>query len=307
MKSARANAGGAIIVALLAVALVTASATFLIRSQSMWVMQTQTALSLSQGRQLLLAGLDWSMSILADDAHNSSIDHNHELWATRLPPSKAEDWEIVGSIEDAQSRFNLNNLVRNGKLSPPDMAVFSRLLLEVGAHPHLAQTLADRMDDDSEIGTSGSAEDGEYLKQIPPYRVANRPLTELANLARVSGFDAEIIARLSPLVTVLPRPTPVNINTAPPKVLAAVIPGLTTGEAQALANSRDNAPFNTLAELQARLPRGDLRFDARDLSVGSNFFMVTGFAKTGETKAGLAALVNREGASRPSIVWRREL
>ena len=307
MKRLRANAGAAIILALLTVALVTASATYLIRSQSLWVTQTETALALSQGRQLLLAGLDWSMSILYDDARGSRIDHNQEIWATRLPPSKVDDWEIVGAIEDAQSRFNLNNLVRNGKVSAPDVEIFARLLQEAGAPSHLARSLADWMDDDGEISAAGGAEDEAYIKRTPPYLAANRPLTELSNLSRVNGFDAQIISRLAPWVTVLPRPTPVNINTASTTVLAAVIPGLTAGEAQTLANNRDNVPFNSLADLRAHLPRSNLAFDARNLSVGSNFFMVTGMVKNGEIKTALAALVNRESGANPMLIWKREL
>lgn len=306
MTSSPTQRGGAIIIAILTVALVTASATFLIRSQSLWVSQTTTAFFFAQGQQILLAGLDWSMAVLADDAQNSSIDHPQELWATRLPPSQTEEWEIVGAIDDAQGRFNLNNLVQNGVASPTDIDIFARLLRQIGADPNLASVLTDWMDSDSELTAPGSAEDDFYLKSSPPYRAANQPLTELSNLLRVRGFDANIIARLEPFVTVLPKRTAVNINTAPPLLFTALIPGLSLGEAEILAKGRDTTPFHSLDELQSRLPNEQLKFGIRDLCVGSQYFQVTGTAKNGETKMGLTSLVHREGRSKPAIVWRRE-
>lgn len=298
--------GGAVLIALLTVALVTASATFLLRSQSLWVSQTSSAFFYTQGQEILLAGLDWSMSILSDDAINSSIDHPQELWATRPPPSETEEWEIAGYIEDAQSRFNLNNLLQNGSASLPDIDIFARLLRQAGADPALAWNLADWIDKDLEVSGPGSGEEDHYLKRSPPYRPANQPLTELSNLLRVRGFDADLVARLAPLVTVLPKRTPVNVNTAAPLVLCALIPGLSPGEAEILTKNRNTTPVNSLDELQSRLPREELRYKASDLSVGSQYFLVTGTATSGETRMGLQSLVHREGRAKPVIVWRRE-
>lgn len=301
------QAGGAIIVAMLAVALVVASAAFLLRSQSSWMVQTESALRLTQGRRMLLAGLDWAMTVLADDARNSTIDHNKEVWATLLPASRTDDWEIAGRIEDAQSRFNLNNLVREGKASQPDLAIFLRLLQSVGGTPMQAQALIDWMDTDNTVTSPGGAEDDEYLARTPPYRTGNLPLTELSNLLSVKGFDQQMVERLAPLVTVLPRPTPINVNTAPAAVLVAAIPGLGLDEAQSLVESRDETPFNSLTEIKERLSRSELNFESANLSIGSSYFYVVGSAKGSEMRMGLNALVSRDGKAKPYIVWRRDL
>lgn len=306
MKPDKMQTGGALIIALLTVALVTVSVTHLLRSQSIWVQQTETMLKLSQGRQLLQAGVDWSILILADDARSGNMDHHRELWASRLPPIHTDDWEISGQIEDAQSRFNLNNLVRDGKASPADMAIFSSLLQEAGAPHSLAHTVVDWIDADNEITAPNGAEDADYLTQTPPHRTANQPLTELANLSRISGFNAEIIDRLRPLVTVLPHATPINVNTAPPRLLMAIIPGLSLSEAQTLLAHRENTPFASLHALKSRLPRSELSFDAGSLSVGSRFFIAQGRARSGEIRIGLIALIHRENSGRPRIIWKRE-
>ena len=82
------------------------------------------------------------------------------------------------------------------------------------------------------------AEDQHYLALDPPYRAANRRIADLAELARVKGFDARAVARLEPFVTALPDETPVNVNTAPAAVLRALVPGLGPEDATRLVRAR---------------------------------------------------------------------
>lgn len=91
--------------------------------------------------------------------------------------------------------------------------------------PELAENLIDWVDPD-EVRESGGLEDDFYQSQDPPYRAANRPLLSLDELRLVEGFDDDLVAGLRPYVTVYPYvPQPpggggVNLNTAPPHVLA---------------------------------------------------------------------------------------
>ncbi len=300
--------GGALIIAILVVALVTASAVLLLRNQSLAAAQTETLLALGQGRQLLRGGLDWALSVLADDSRSNAIDHLQELWARPMPATASDGWEIEGRIADAQSRFNLNNLLRDGQPSQPDVEIFQRILQRIGAPPELANSLLDWLDEDAETRRPGGAEDSEYLSANPPYRAANRLLGEIGNLSRVRGFSPALVEKLRPFVTVLPERTTININTAPAEVLSVVVPGLSLGEAQALSNSRVDAPFNSLVEFRARLPRSELRAADSGLSIGTRYFIVTGQARRDGIRQGMAALVLRPGPFiRPSVVWRREL
>ena len=69
---------------------------------------------------------------------------------TRLPPMSVESGELAGYIEDQQGLFNLNNLVRDGKVNLAQLAHFQRLLSTLGLHTVLANTLVDWIDADSE-------------------------------------------------------------------------------------------------------------------------------------------------------------
>ena len=100
-------------------------------------------------------------------------------------------------------------------------------LLEILALPDaLAASLADWLDADGEPQPQDGAESGYYQGLQPPYLAANRPLGDVAELALVRGFDEAARTRLRAFVTALPRFTPVNVNTASPEVLAAVVGNL---------------------------------------------------------------------------------
>ena len=299
--------GGALIVALLAVALVTSSATWLLRSHSLWLAQAETMLTLGQGKQLLLTGLDWALVILAEDARHSSIDHPAEIWAKPLPPSKVEGWDISGGIEDAQNLFNLNNLLRNGQVSPADVEIFTNLLRQLDCPVSLAQALTDWLDSDAEANSPQGAEDSVYLALRPPYRTANRPLSDLGDLAKVRGFNQQLIGRLRPFVTVLPHPTPVNLNTAPAALLAILVPGLTLGESQRLVIQRASSPFMSMADAKSRLPRSELALPVGLFSLNSVYFRIFGHASIDNKRIGLEALISRERPTKPVVVWKREI
>jgi type II secretory pathway component PulK len=83
------------------------------------------------------------------------------------------------------------------------------------------------------------------------------------------------------------------------------VSGLTLAEARALAGSRATAPFRSLDDFRARLPRRDLQWDEGVLSVDSQFFLVSGRATVGKADVRMAALLQRDRTAVPTIVWQR--
>jgi general secretion pathway protein K len=213
-----------------------------------------------------------------------------------------ENGEVTGMIEDRQGLFNLNNLVRNGTTSAPDVAQFQSLLAMLGLPGELAPALADWMDADSETQYPGGAENVYYLALPNPYRAANRPLVELGELVLVKGFNKNIIERLRPFVTVLPLPGAVNVNFAPPEVLAAVVGNLSLSDARLLVQQRSVQPFKDVADFNQRLPHGGTQVATGNISVSSQFFMVTGRATVGRAQVTTQALLQRLGGW-PTVVW----
>ncbi len=296
--------GVAIVLAMGVVAIAALAATAILVSQSTWSRQVELTAGHAQAQLLIQAGLDWARAVLSDDRRASNVDHLGEPWALRLPPIPVENGSLAGHIEDQQGKFNLNNLVKDGQVNVAQLAHFRRLLSILALPPELAGALADWIDADSEAQPQDGAEDGYYASLQVPYLAANRPLTDVAELALVRGFDDYVRARLRPFVTALPRFTAVNVNTASPEVLAAVVEGLGLDGARTMVAQRERAYFRNFSDFFNQLPAGAAA-PAESISVGSDYFIATARITIGGAQARGSALVVREGAGWPAIVWRK--
>ncbi len=302
--AAKRQRGVAIVLAMGVVALAAIAAAAIMVSQSTWARQVELTTDHIQARSVLLAGADWARAILADDRRVSNVDYLGEPWALKLPPLPVENGELLGRIEDQQGKFNLNNVVTQGKVNVVQLAHFSNLLATLGLPAELADALADWIDADNQPQPRDGAEDAYYLTLDPPYLAANQPLVDVEELSLVRGFDDNVRARLRPYVSALPTATPVNVNTAPAEVIAAVIDGLDLGGAQLLVAQRDRAYFRSTGDFLRRLPRG-AEASASDISVSSNYFMATLRVTIGGAQARGKALLARGASGWPAVVWRK--
>ena len=264
---------------MLVLALAVAAAAAMLERQDLQARALQAQRVYEEARLMLRCGMHWARSILAEDARASKVDHLRELWASGLPPTEVQIGSLAGEIRDEQSLFNLNNVVRDGKPHPPSIEILRRLLAAVGLSPALANTIAGAI-------------------------AATRPLADLGELNGLPGLDAQALARLQRCATVLPRPTTVNVNTAPAEVLAGLVEGLTVSDAQVVARRLAAQPLGNAGAFQSQLRPG-LKVDANDLSVTSEFFVVSGRAKVGGADLRMQALLQRVGTALPVIVWQR--
>ena len=298
--------GVAIVLAMGVVALAALGATAIMVTQSTWSRQNELDADHVQAQTLIQVGVDWTRALLSDDRRVSVVDTLGEPWALRLPPIPVENGSLAGQIEDQQGRFNINNLVKDGKADRVQLAHFQRLLSILGLPPALADALVDWIDADGESLSPNGAEDAFYLAQQPPCLAANRPLIDAAELVLVRGYDDGARARLRPFVTALPVFTAVNVNTAAPEVIAAVVDGLDLDGARALVEKRDRAYFRDRTDFLDRLPKGAVAA-IEDISFSSDYFLVQLRVIIGSAQARSSALLARTDAHWPTIVWRKML
>ncbi len=291
--------------ALLFAALATTLATTLIWREDAWLRGLETRRDLLQARQLALAGVDWARAVLASDARNNRYDYLGEPWATKVPAMPAEGGEVGGNISDEQGKLNLNNLIRNGQVSEPDLLVYRQLLTQLQLPLSLVATLVDWIDADDRTSPDG-AEDSDYLSEKPPHRAANRELTDVDNLLHVRGYTPEIVERLRPYVSALPGYNPLNVNTASALVISAVLYDFPASEIQQIVADRDRIPYLDVGDFRKRLARQDLagqpsteRIDTR-----SSYFSIFIRARVGNADTSVHALVHRASAW-PDIVWQK--
>lgn len=296
--------GAALIMALLVVAFAATLAASVLAREDLWLRQVEAQRDLGQARWIATAAIDWARAVLAYDARTSSVDHATEPWSTKVPPTKVEEGEVAGAVSDESAKWNLNNIVREGKVSAADVAVFVRLLESLQLPATLAATLVDWVDADGDLSPNG-AEDDYYLQLSPPYRTAGRPLADVDDLARIRGFDASVVERLRPYVTALPRYNAVNLNTASVSVLSALMPRLSVTQVRQLVDQRDRVPLRNVADLRLYVPAADGSTDVTALDTRSSFFRVRVHARY--RRAGLVteALLERQANDWPRVIWQK--
>jgi len=295
--------GLALITAVLVVAIVATVATTLALGEQVWFRQAQNMNNRAQAESLRRGALSYATILLARDTNQT--DHLGEPWAKPLPPLPVEDGMIAFAVSDAQGRFNLNNLVRAGAPSPPDIAMFRSLLTSQGLDPGLSDALLDWLDQNTTVDYPGGAEDIEYLSLPQPYRSANQPLQSVDELRLVKGFTAKAVEKLRPYITALPVPTAVNVNTAPDQVLAALFTNPPAPAVlQSLLDSRVNQPFDSTAKFLEKLPPGTSSPPASLYDVKTGYFLVTIDIRYGRLQRRTEALIART-SGKATVLWHR--
>ncbi len=290
----RRDRGVALITALLVTSLASIMAISLVASQQIEIRRTGNLINSDRAYVFALGVESWVKQILVrDDSKKDSLD---EDWAMVLPPITVEGGQVAGRIEDMQSRFNLNNVINGGKPSAPDVQIFERLLDGIGQSPDLVQALLDWIDADidTRFEGAGGAEDDEYTGYDLPYRAANQPLASPSELLLVKGFSQEIYDQLAPLVTALPVRTPINVNTAPAPVLAALSEKFSRSDAEALIELREESSFANVGDFLQQDMVKDRDINQDTISIKSDYFMLDGAAQYGERgKVRLFSLLSR--------------
>lgn len=294
--------GLALITAVLVVAIVATVATTLALGEQVWFRQAQNMTNRAQAESLRKGALNYAAILLTRD--DAKIDHLGEPWAKPLPPLPVEEGMIAFAVSDAQGRFNLNNLVLKGTPSPADIKMFQQLLRSQGLDPGLSDALRDWLDQGGEVTTPGGAEDIEYLSLPQPYRSADQPLQSVDELRLVKGFTAKAVEKLRPFVTALLYYTPVNVNTAPDQVLAALT-NLPLSALQPVLDNRVSKPFADTAQFNAMLPSGTLPPPAGLYDIKTSYFLVTIDIRYGRLQRRTEALIERTSGKPATVLWHR--
>jgi len=301
-SSPNAARGAAIVLAMLLAALAAAVAATVFADQQRWSRTVEHRRDQVQAQALAVAGVQWGRQILYDDAQRSTIDHLREPWAMALPPIPLDNGQIHGAIVDAQARLNINALGATGERADIERARITRLFAQRGGPVGAIEAISDWIDRDA-IVRDGGAEDAYYAARRAPGLAANAPVLRVSELAEVKGVSSSALAAAAPFLTALPVGTAVNVNTAPPEVLAAIVDKLGGEGLAKLVAARTLRPFNTVAEFRAQLPTSAVLAGDESLSVKSDFFYVTIEAQQGATLARARALLHRRGSEWPDVVW----
>lgn len=228
----------------------------------------------------------------------NGYDALSENWAQGVPGYPVADGLLSVDMEDLGGRIDLNRLVTSaGNVDVLVKDRYRRLLVELdAANPDLLiDSLVDWLDADSDRQPYGE-EGGAYRAANPPYRCRNGKLESIDELPLVQGYDAALVAKLRPHVTVYGGAR-VNVNTASREVLLALADEMTAAAADAIISARERQPLASVAELQ-QLPTLDAIYGFIYLyvDVQSETFRVVATGTVHDGRRAMEAIITRNGA-----------
>ena len=294
--------GAALLTAMIIVTLVASLAAAMVWRQYRAVQVEAAERARAQGAWILEGALDYARLFLREDARENQktpVDHLNEVWAVPLAEARLSTFLAMdksnadegpeaflsGTIADAQAQYNLRQLVAAtdaAKLAP-ELRVLQRLCESAGAPPNTADLIATRL-------RAAYAISGSEGRDRTDVALQPQTLDQLGWF----GLSTDTIERLRPLVTLLPTVTPVNLNTAPREVIAALFDGMDLATAQRIVQIRQSSPFNNVQDIKTYVPTG-VEISSERASVMSSYFVVTGRLRLEERLLEERSLVRRVG------------
>ena len=218
--------GAALILAMLLAALAAVVAVTLARGPAALGATVEHRRDQVQAQALAMAGVQWARADPRRGRAHSSIDHLGEPWALPLPPTPLENGAIAGRSSTRRRASTSTHWAREGiGANAMTRAPCARCSRGVGRAPLAALDAIAGLDRRRRRRARRSgAEDAYYAR--PAGRRRSRRTQPVAARRRARrrarACTPAALAALAPFLTALPRQRTVNVNTAPPEVLAAI-------------------------------------------------------------------------------------
>jgi len=275
--SRRRERGVALLTATIALAVLGVLTLGLARTVTVEQRLVGATVAAAQADALLRSAVATASVLLTDWAALGLPDTVRAPWATSVGRQHLGAGWVHVRVEDEARRLDPNR--------PAAPGVVERLLETLDLPAELAPAIADWIDRDDDARDHG-AERAWYDGAVVP---ANAPLRSLGELAFVRGFDADLVERLRPFLTVTSEGR-VNPNTAPREVLEAWLAD--PARVDAIVATRAQAPI----ACDANLP---------GCTVRSRHYRVTAVAGVGALRRAVEAIVWVAGREPEVVAWRR--
>ncbi|MGO2622077.1 MAG: type II secretion system minor pseudopilin GspK [Psychrobacter sp.] len=249
---ANSQRGVALLTILLLVVSITVVAGAMLASQKIAIRRSSLLFDQNQLLQDINTGQQLALTIIRADDELNDTDSMQDIWAQPLPPYTLDRHSIGIEVRDEAGRFNINNLYHHGAVDTAALTVFQQLLTQLNVEPDIAIAILDYQDTDSEVYQDGGDESVVYNQQSSgsvDKNLANQAFVSVDQLEEVKGVNAEVLALLRPYITVVPYYLPININTASPVLLAALIDGATSKQMQAVIDLREKQAFTSVDDV----------------------------------------------------------
>ena len=249
---ATSQRGVALLTILLLVVSITVVAGAMLASQKIAIRRSGVLFDQNQLSQDINAGQQLAITLIRADSTLNETDSAQDIWAQPLPPYSLGTHSISAELRDEASRFNINNLYHNGKTDTVALEVLQRLLTQLNLAPEIAVAILDWQDTDAEVYKDGGDESVVYTQSASAgttTTLPNQPFVNIEQLQEVRGVTTEALVTLRPYLTAVPYYLPININTASPAVLAALIEGSSAEQVEPLITLRQQQPIASVNDI----------------------------------------------------------
>lgn len=249
---ANSQRGVALLTILLLVVSITVVAGAMLASQKVAIRRSGLLFDQNQLLQDIDAGQQLAVTMIRADSKLNDTDSEQDIWAQPILPYTLANHSVSIELRDEAGRFNINNLHQGGTVDTAALEVFQRLLTQLNLEPDIAIAVLDWQDTDSEVYLDGGDESAVYTQQLNRSvdgALPNQPFVSVDQLQEVRGVSAEVLATLRPYLTAVPYYLPININTASPALLAALIDGATSQQMQGIVDTRSKQVLTSIDEL----------------------------------------------------------
>lgn len=256
---------------------------------------TETARDSARAYYLAKGGLQVGRRLLQED--ENGYDGPNESWAQPIQGYPAGAGTVSIRMTDRDGRIDLNRLVTAE--DNIDVVMRDRLLrlfeaLNIDGARNLTNALIDWIDANEKV-LPGGAESAYYQGLADPCQAKNAPFDDLAELARVRGFSADIRRRLAPHVTVH-GDRRINVNTASFEVLLSLADEMTAQAANTIIAARRERPLKAVSDLKNLIGMESLYgFIFRYLKVTSAYYRIEARGDVGDGHSTLVATMEKEG------------
>jgi general secretion pathway protein K len=290
--------------------------------------------------QMTASGTHLAMAMLIKDKSESITDTLLEDWANveiieaLLAEIPFEDGKLTVKISDEMGKIQVNALVAfpdKNKFNEVQLNLWDKFLINAGDEEQMqdeSQPTAiinsikdwlDSGDDDATTGLSG-AETDYYQDLDPPYACRNGPIPDLDELVLIKGITPELFygddenPGMSKFITVhgvagsggtFNFPGRINMSTAEPPVLAALMPEGSEDLIESMLEFRQQAiedkeshDFSSPGWYKEIPGFGDINLNANLITTSSDIFRIEAQATLHDTKQQTTTIVQRVKASK---------
>lgn len=299
LPSRKRQQGVVIIVALFIVALVATMSYVMMARLARDTRRTTLIVHDVQAALYAEGSVLWAKDTLNANWIKQKKDKRVDVLPLKSPVNEMNGYAIASTIQDAQGRFNINNV------SKPEMQTdFIRLIHLV--YPKMSNDEAAAVVLATLDWLMPGTRDNEltrYYAELPvPYRPAHRFMVDPGELRLVKGVTPALYEALKPYITALPTVTPINVQSAAPPVLALLNPTMTLDTATSIRELLNQKPPVTLEAFMALDVIKNHKVEAGRATITSSYFLVETEVGIERQRILLYTLLQRETSGKAKVV-----